>query len=335
MQRREFLTKAPLVSLVPNVIRGIDGREHKVPSPTAELFFTSVSQWSYHRAILGSSRSNYDWFIRTLHESPADVLLGDMEPWDIIDKAQELGVSHVDLVNILFFGHMNDEAWLAEFETRARQSGVRFEVLMVDEAGHLGSSGRAQREDAVRRHIEWLKCARWLSCRSVRVNAYGDGSYLEQLNNCASSLKSLARVAQDMGLELLVENHGHPSSNGAWLAMLIEQTDHPNLGVMADFDNFFMGGWGHSPQRRYDTRQGMLDLAPYTRVLSAKSYDFNHEGQETTVDFEMCLRIMLDAGFRGAVSAEYEGELLGEHEGTHATLELLRGLKKKLSPEYQ
>ena len=110
-----------------------------------------------------------------------------------------------------------------------------------------------------------------------------------------------------MGLEILVENNGHPSSNGAWLAMLMEETHRSNVGVLADFDNFFTGGWGHSLQRRYDTQQGMLDLAPYTRALSAKSYEFDARGFETTVDFEMCLRIALENGFSGFASAEYEG----------------------------
>lgn len=64
----------------------------------------------------------------------------------------------------------------------------------------------------------------------------------------------------------------------------------------------------HSPQGRYDTFQGLEDLAPYTIGVSAKTYGFKPNGQELTIDYPRCMKILTDAGFDGYASAEHERE---------------------------
>lgn len=334
MDRRSFLATAavlprglacalPLVSATSPVA----GRQDNPP------FGLSLSQWSFHRSIFGDSRDDYGEFTRLLGSDPDAVLQGDMDPRDIVVRARELDLEVVDLVNVLFYGHATDAPWLAEFTRRARGEGVGFGILMIDEAGSLGASDPASRTAAIEHHRRWMDCAVTLGCTSIRVNAYGDGTYLDQLHRNAESLTTLGTLGEQAGLDVLVENHGHPSSNGAWLAMLMQATDHPRVGVLADFDNFFMGGWGHTPQRRYDTVQGMTDLAPYARAVSAKSYDFGPDGRETRVDFHRVMQIVLEAGFRGIASAEYEGDRLSEADGTRATVALLHSVRRDLEAE--
>ncbi|MGJ8694018.1 MAG: sugar phosphate isomerase/epimerase family protein [Thalassotalea sp.] len=281
----------------------------------------SLSQWSFHRAILGNSKKNYQKFKQSLHNSPDDILQGPLDPRDIAKTARQLGVGYVDLVNVLFFGHAQDKPWLNEFKLRADDNAVKFQLLMCDETGALGASNKTQRQQAIAAHLPWLDAAAYLGCKQLRVNAYGDGSYLQQLNQCAESLQTLATTAATMGIEMLVENHGYASNNGAWLAMLMEQSAHKNLGVFTDLDNFFMGGWNLSPERRYDRVQGIIDLAPYTRGVSVKAHDFDKNGQETTLDFEAYFKIFEQAGFSGFYSAEFEGNRLSELAGSTATVE--------------
>ncbi len=310
-----------------------NSKEQAAPTKPEELYQISLSQWSYHRAIFGDTFSRYSWWEEKIHSDPDAVLAGDMDPRDIVVRARELDVDVVDLVNVLWYGHGKDAPWLAEFKKRAKGEGVGFGVLMCDQLPNMGASDEETRKRSVEQHIQWMDTAVELGCPYLRVNAYGDGSYLELCRNAADSLHKMGEAAELRGLEILVENHGHPSSNAAWLAMMLEMAEHPKVGAFTDFDNFFMGGWGHEPQRRYDTHQGMLDLAPFTRALSAKSYDFDVEGNDTKVDFELCLRTVLEAGFRGLASAEYEGHHTDEHEGSRLTVELLRRLRVKLFEE--
>lgn len=330
MIRREFIRKtgsALALAATSGPILGSAATYSNQPKhsgSTSKRFEISLSQWSFHRAIFGDSRNDYNWFLKTLQSDPDQVLQGTMAPEAIVDKAVALKVSYVDLVNLLFFGKVKDAAWLKAFKKHADNHGVGVICVMCDECGTIGSRDKTTRTKAIDLHLPWMDAAALLGGTQLRVNAYGDGSYLEQLENCSETLSILANEAQQRGLELLVENHGHPSSTGAWLAMLMQHCNHPNLGVFTDFDNFFMGGWNHQPQRRYDRIQGLEDLAPYTRGISAKSYDFNPDGTETNISYERCLNLLLANGFSGFVSAEYEGEHLPEQEGTHRTIELLR-----------
>jgi sugar phosphate isomerase/epimerase len=134
-----------------------------------------------------------------------------------------------------------------------------------------------------------------------------------------------------MGIQLVVENHGHPGSNGAWLAMLVEKTAHKNLGVYLDLDNFFMGGWGIEPERRYDRKQGVLDLAEYTVGVSAKTKHFLPDGTEEFIDYDWCVNTLLERGFSGYMSAEYEGHALSNWKGSKATVRLLQSLQLKFT----
>ena len=46
------------------------------------------------------------------------------------------------------------------------------------------------------------------------------------------------------------------------------------------------------------------------------------------------MRIVLDAGYRGFVGIEYEGDSVPEREGISRTLGLLNRVRDELSPEY-
>ena len=54
---------------------------------------------------------------------------------------------------------------------------------------------------------------------------------------------------------------------------------------------------------------------PFAKGVSAKSHDFDAEGNETQTDYLKMMKIVLDAGYRGYVGIEYEGGKLSEPEG--------------------
>lgn len=329
MKRRHLLKVLSTGLLLPYLPVYANRHENK-GILTKPLFDIAISQWSFHRAIFGNSRDNYDWFIKTLHSDPDSVLKGVMDPRQITEKARVLGVKQIDLANTLWFGHANDKPWLNEFKTRANNDGVTFKLLMCDEMGSIGSSNKEQRQQAIENHLPWFNAAAELGCSQIRVNAYGDGNYLAQLQQNAESLQIMGELGKQYKLDVLVENHGYASNNGAWLAMLMEMTNHERVGVFTDVDNFFMGGWNISPPRLYDRIQGVIDLAPYTRGVSAKAHHFTSEGQESTIDYSTLLKILVDQGFNGTVSAEFEGDQMSEFSGSEAMIKLLKKMQYSL-----
>jgi len=90
--------------------------------------------------------------------------------------------------------------------------------------------------------------------------------------------------------------------------------DHPRAGTLPDFGNF---------DKDYDRYQGVREMMPYAKGVSAKSNEFDADGNETKTDYRRMLRIVTDAGYRGHVGIEYEGPTLSEPDGIRATKRLL------------
>lgn len=292
-------------------------------------FKISLSQWAFESEIFGKGRENYKWFRRMLEEQPEAVLQGTMEATDIVVKAQELGLHGVDLVSSMIYGQRDNKPWLRDFKQKAKDHQVSFVCLMADTATKIGASDLSARNQSVDDHKYWIEAAVELGCEHIRVNPFGNGTYLQQINQCAESLYKLSEFANSIGIQLTVENHGHPSSNGAWLNMLIELTNHNNLGLFLDFGNFFMGGFNAKPRRWYDLKQGILDLAPFTVGVSGKARGFLPNGDIEMIDYDWSMEQVITAGFNGWVSAEYAGKEYSNTQGAEKVIAKLRSLQIK------
>ena len=139
-------------------------------------------------------------------------------------------------------------------------------------------------------------------------------------------MRRLCEFAEPYGMNIVVENHGGVSSNGQWVLEVMKEVHHPLCGTLPDFGNFRI-----SEDETFDRYKGTRLMMPYAKGVSAKSYDFDKDGNETTIDFKRMLTIVKETGFRGYVGIEYEGERLGEVEGVKATKELLTKVGKSLS----
>jgi sugar phosphate isomerase/epimerase len=198
---------------------------------------------------------------------------------------------------------------------------------MCDAEGALGDPDPARRRQAVENHHKWVEAAAFLGCHSIRVNAQSEGAYDEQLRLAADGLRRLCEFADGHGIGVLVENHGGLSSDGAWLAATLRAAGHPRAGALPDFGNFLLR---RDPEEWYDRYRGVAELMPLARAVSAKSHDFDAGGNETHTDYRRMMRIVLDAGYRGHVGVEYEGERLSEDEGIRATVRLLERVRAEL-----
>jgi sugar phosphate isomerase/epimerase len=74
---------------------------------------------------------------------------------------------------------------------------------------------------------------------------------------------------------------------------------------------------------RYDLYLGVKELMPLAKGVSAKSHNFDDNGDEVDKDYYRLMQIVKDAGYRGYVGIEYEGRELGPDDGIMATKKLL------------
>ncbi len=305
MHRRDFLKRAALTAGSLAVWPGASA----FAMPKKDLFTISLAEWSLHRALFAGEMTNLD-FPKTAR--------------------QTFGIDAVEYVNTFFKDKARDMAYLRELKARCDGEGVQSVLIMCDGEGNLGDPDEAKRLEAVENHHQWVEAAQFLGCHAIRVNARSEGSYEEQMRLAADGLRRLTEYGADHGLNVIVENHGGLSSNGKWLVGVMKLVDHPRCGTLPDFGNFQIaeGEW-------YDRYEGVKEMMPYAKAVSAKSHDFDAEGNETHTDYFRMMRIVLDAGYRGRVGIEYEGSSLSEPDGIRATKALLLRVREVLSPEYE
>lgn len=308
MNRRTFLHRSAAAAATLTVTPHLASRTLRMDDQP--LFRLSLAQWSLHRA-------HFD---------------GQMTALDFAETARtRFDIDAVEYVNQFFKDKAGDDAYLRDLKQRADDHDVRSLLIMCDGEGALGDADETKRAQAVRNHHKWVEAAAFLGCHSIRVNAQSSGSFEEQQQRAADGLRHLCEFADDHKINVLVENHGGLSSNGTWLAGVMKQVDHPRVGTLPDFGNFCMD-WSRrdEPDAWYDRYQGVKELMPFAKAVSAKSNDFDAEGNETHTDYEKMMRIVLDAGYRGYVGIEWEGGSLDEFEGIAKTKALLERVRERL-----
>lgn len=278
---------------------------------TGEWFSLSLAQWSLHRTFFG--RDGYE----------------KKDPLDFAAIAKgTYGIDAVEYVNQFYADKKADDAYLKELKKRADDAGVKSVLIMCDREGNLGDPDAAKRSQAVLNHHRWADWAKFLGCHSIRVNAASAGSYDEQVKLAADGLARLTEYAAKQGLNVIVENHGGLSSNGEWLARVMTTVGNPRCGTLPDFGNFRIT---KEPEVMYDRYKGVAELMPFAKGVSAKTHDFNEQGDEIHTEYRRMMTIVRDAGYRGRVGIEYEGGKLKEHDGIIATKRLLEKVRAELA----
>lgn len=267
------------------------------------LFDISLAQWSLHNALFAGYIQSID-FPR-------------------ISKEQ-FDIHAVEYVNSFFPDRQPKPEFVKELKSRCDDLGVISLLIMCDGEGNLGNPNSGARTIAIENHYKWIDAAVELGCHSIRVNAQSEGTPDEQRTLAADGLRRLTEHGDSKNINVIVENHGGISSNGAWLASVMREVDHPRCGTLPDFGNFIVD-WGTGEE--YDRYIGVAELMPFAKAVSAKSHDFDDKGNEIHTDYEKMIGIVLDSGYRGWIGVEYEGQNIGEFEGIIRTRDLLRKIR--------
>ena len=273
----------------------------------------SLAQWSLHKTYFGGAITDWVEHNRMLVEDPDAMLKGDLDPIDFPKVAAGYGINSIELVNTFYFSKANDMDYWTAFKKNCEEAGVTVGLIMCDALGNLGDADPEARMAAVENHKPWIEVAAFLGAKTIRVNAAGEGTAEEVGANAVDGLSKLGEYAATKGIHVVVENHGGYSSDGKWLSEVMTKVGMDNVGTLPDFGNFY----------EYARYLGMEEIMPFAKGVSAKSHEFDADGNEIHSDFLRIMKIVKASGFKGYVGIEYEGPELSEDEGIKATKALL------------
>lgn len=249
-------------------------------APKEPLFKISLAQWTLNREL----RS------------------GEIDNLDFAKVAHDHGIDAVEYVNQFFMDKAGDKKYLAQMKERAEDLGVTSVLIMCDREGNIGDPDDKKRTQTIDNHRKWIDAAKFLGCHSIRVNAGSAGTWEEQVKLAADGLSRLTEIGAQQDINVIVENHGGLSSNADWLSEVITRVDHPRCGTLPDTGNFRI-----KEGVTYDSYRGVEKLMQWAKGVSIKERVWDDHGNDSEMDFERMLRIVLDAGFHGYCGIEYGG----------------------------
>jgi hypothetical protein len=272
------------------------------PAKKKMFFDISLAEWSLHKSLFAKKITNLDF--------PGIA-------------RKEFDISIVEYVNQFFKDKAQDKTYLNDLLARCKDNGVSNHLIMIDGEGNLGATDKDEQTKAIENHHRWVECAKYLGCKTIRVNAAGKGTAEEVSKAAVEGLSKLGEFAKTMNINVIVENHGSYSSNGQWLSGVMKQVNMKNVGTLPDFGNFCIKRSPTGCEDQYDRYQGTQELMPFAKGVSAKTYDFDENGNCVETDYNRILKVVKSSGFKGIAGIEYEGSKLDEYEGIRKTKALL------------
>lgn len=219
---------------------------------------------------------------------------------DLPAKYKALGIKGISLNDLYFKSY--DEVYLDKLRGLIRDNGLVVTAFIIDINGNFAmksDEARAKNIEAVKAR---LKVAKSMGASVVRVNVghvdKGEDDGTVGVERVISAFKQLLPTAKELGLRLSIENHGGVSIKADWVLAIIKGTDPDVVGSCLDF-----GNW----PKEVDRYAEIAKLAPYAFHTHAKTHGFKDDGEERDIDYARVVKIMKDAGYKGAVSIEWEG----------------------------
>ncbi len=247
--------------------------------------------------------------------------------FDFLEFAQESGVCSVDLLNNFW---RNESEELPKVVSMLNSTGLKVAAWAVNNDFALDDY-----DGQIAELLHGIDVARRLKTPTVRVFAAHPrpGIDLEAtLATAIRGLKAVAPVAEGADITLAIENHGLLAGKTAQIRHLIDAVASPALKANADIGNFLLVG--EDPLHAVNTLLPHIahihvkDMIPVGAggfgSLSGQHYRGGAIG-EGVVPVGPVLNRLNDAGYRGYLSLEFEGDG-DERDGVRRSLDALRAL---------
>jgi hypothetical protein len=255
-----------------------------------KLHRVAISSWSFHKYFQATRDKDFKL---------AGEMLALLDFPEMI--AQRYDVHTLEMVAPHFAS--TEPAYLQELKSKLALAhshlvNIPVDIKEIRNEGGLSDAKAEVRQGAIEASKKWIDIAKTLGARSVRCDPGKINP--DDLSPTIDSYRKLAAYGKSKGICVIIENHGgvgseHPEE----LVKIFKGVGGEFIGALPDFGNF--------PDEK--TRQhGLPVLFPYARtVCHAKGLEFDANGNETKFNFQKCVEIAKQAGYKGVYSIEYEG----------------------------
>ncbi len=192
-----------------------------------------------------------------------------------------------------------DQNYLKDLKAALSKSKSKLVNIQFDEDYQIGSPDESVRKKSLDLALRWLDAAHFLGSGAFRVNP-GNG----EVGHAINSLKTINQACQSKGLILMVENHFGMEMDPDIHLQIVREVGK-NIYTLPDFGNY-------DKAVRYDA---LKKIMPFAYQVSAKTMAFDEKLNHVSFDFDHCMKICVDSGFKGIYSVEqWSREPIKENE---------------------
>jgi sugar phosphate isomerase/epimerase len=228
-----------------------------------------------------------------------DIKEGKMALRDFYRFCQAAGIEGVELWD-LHLPKEPDQAFIHETRQELHALNLPLTTIAVNNHEFTSLDAEERRHDVVKVK-RWIDVVAAFDCSVLRVlpgelkalNTH----HAERYPLVRSAFEECLDYAQTRNVTLAIENCPREAKPDA-VVELVKDLDTPFLRTCPDIGNLPQAG-------RY---QAWQNLIPYAVHAHAKLFDFDQEGEETTIDYSQTMSILRKSGFKGYLSAEFEGD---------------------------
>jgi L-ribulose-5-phosphate 3-epimerase len=212
---------------------------------------------------------------------------------DFIAKAVELGVLGVEITT--YWLKSTDENYLASLRRFAHQQGMPISGLAI--GAQMCQPDAGKRQEVVDSIAKWVDATGHLGASHLRV--FGDtlppgATDAQGVEWVAETMKAACDYAAKKGIILGIETHMGLTIKAANVIAILRRVDSPYAGCTLDVSNFH--------ENPYEEIEACLPYATNTHIR-------DHWGEaKTPLDLDRVFQMFARSGFKGYMSAEYEGD---------------------------
>ena len=268
-----------------------------------------ICSYSYHRLLADGKQDIFKFIedckkVRATQLDPWNAHLAPIKDGDAVLKAG------ADPENAQLAPQ--DEDYLKKVRLAADRAGIPFGCIAVDGAHIYEPTEEARRGNRALAY-RWLDVGERLGARQMRIDAGGPTEMPDDVFAIiVDGYNDLVVRGRERGIEILIENHWGPSHIPENVVKILEAVD--GLGLLFDTNN-----WAPGMQQR-----GWELCAKYAKASHIKTFEFDADGNEPSVDIAKVMTMLLDAGYDdpwGIESCPNDGD---EYAGVEKTIALMK-----------
>jgi sugar phosphate isomerase/epimerase len=217
---------------------------------------------------------------------------GKMTMEEFILKAVDLGLNGVDMTT--YYLKSTDPAYLVSLRHLAFKNGLPFSGVAT--GTEMCQADPAKRAAAVEEVKKWVDVTERLGASHLRVfgGPVPKGATEEQgIQWVVAIMKPACDYAAQKGITLGIESHGGITSKAVTILEILRRVNSPFAGCNLDITHF--------PGDEYAQIEMCVPYATHTHIRD------HFDRGEQPIDLDRVWQIFSKAGYKGYMSAEYEG----------------------------